>query len=384
MLQIKITDKLIDIIKQERIKKNLSARELSTLLGKSQSYISTLERGKIDYIKSDIFIDIFKTILNCSDEEFQKYMNTLLSNITYKSGNKNSPEQEWIMQFDYVLRKIPINEDIIDDINTKLLKINKDSKDLLRKINQNQYLEDKDKYKDNEFKVIAADDKISIGACKFNMKQDFIDSVLNKEIKTINYINMRGIVYNLFLLEGFKDSEASNLTDAYLREHKFYTLEELVEARKKAQIQDFQNKKEDFYSLENLPDYEIEFEKHLQKIIGHFKFVRDLNISYALSSIKELDHNFDFDPKFMLALFKMPFYKLDKFSFKEKQNFLIKIVKLLLIEVKSHKDKNSNNKDSANKEIDNSTPPVWEHPPTVLILPYLEINLSGFSYVITS
>jgi transcriptional regulator with XRE-family HTH domain len=59
-------------IKQQRIKKNVSARELSEKIGSSNAYVSLIESGKIKNPKEDVIIRIFKE-LDINPEELIRF-----------------------------------------------------------------------------------------------------------------------------------------------------------------------------------------------------------------------------------------------------------------------------------------------------------------------
>jgi transcriptional regulator with XRE-family HTH domain len=343
MSQIKMTEKLCLTIKEERIKNNLSARQLSNKVDRSISYISSLERGKIDNIDEDTFIKIFRTILSeKSEKDFNDYMNNLLADISFELTQNEINDHEWLLQFSLTIRKLPITQDIIDFIESKLDSLNKTPEDLVNKINENTYLPDKDTLEENKLNVFFNNNKVG-WSYKFNLNNTFIEDIINKKITDINYVNMLSIIYNIFLLEEFTTSNAMNEAKKFLKNHKFYTLEEIQSLRAKKLTK---SSDDVFYNIE-LPDYEIEFDDNLEELIKHMNFFKDLNIKYASESLKTLNRNIGFDPKFMLAMFNIPFHLLNNINlsdetgeeqFKIRQKFLTSVSKLLKETIDSNKD----------------------------------------------
>jgi transcriptional regulator with XRE-family HTH domain len=344
MPNIKVTDKLIQIIKEERTKKNFSAKVLSEMVGKSSSYISTLERGKIDFIKDDLFLDIFKKMLNTSDKEFEKYMNDLLADVTMSLTDEEMKKQEWMLQFSLVIRRIPITDDIIDHINEKLIELNKTPIDLTRKINENTYLDNKDDYEPNTLKIFTVGESVGWGY-KYEIKDSLIPDILEKNITSINYIKMLGIIYNLYLFEGFSNVEAIHKSDSFLFEHKFYNLQQISKQRKKKIAKSVMSADEDeFYSLE-MPSYEKDFDEVLSEILSKINFMRDINIEFSLKTLKRFDKNLKFDSKFMFTLLQIPFYGMKDFTFQEKQEVLMKIFDLYKDVLEKKKEELDSKKD---------------------------------------
>jgi transcriptional regulator with XRE-family HTH domain len=325
MPNIKLTAKLIDKIKTERTENKISAKELSESLERSPSYISTLERGKIDFIEPDLLEDIFRKILNTSQEKLEEFMNTLFSEMEVQLTDKEKEDYKNIKTYELIIRKIPITKDIIEDIKSRLDQTEKTTTDLIDIINSNLYLEEKETLNDNELFIYTttSDNGVNVGwSYKFNVNLNYIENILNGTITSVNYITMLGIIYNLLLLEDVDYTIATAQAEIYLKKHKFYTLSEIQSELKKSET-------EPFYDIDSLPDYEKEYNTKFKDLLNHFKFMRTTNIEYSLKAIESLNLNFKFDMKFMFALFNLPFFSLKSLDFKQRQEVLIKINKIL-------------------------------------------------------
>lgn len=346
MSNIKVTEKLAQTIKEERLKKNISARQLSDRLDRSVSYVSSLERCKIDYIDSDLFIKIFKIILNTSEKEFDKYMNDLLADIRIKLDDDELEDQKWILQFNLIIRKIPITTDIVEYIKNKLEELNKTPADLVRKINENTYLDDKESLKENELNIFSNNNNEIGWSYKFKVSDDFITNILERKVTKINYIGMLGIIYNLFIFEDVHEDELFQKSEKFLKEHKFYTLKQIVKSREESLLKKMAAttndlKSEDFnYSINlELPEYEIEFEENLNKLKKVINSLRNKDVEQTLKTLKTLNKNIEFDYKFMLAMLQLPFFALENLDFDEKQKFLLDVAKLLKTTAENNKEK---------------------------------------------
>lgn len=336
MANIKVTEKLASIIKEERLKHDISARQLSDRIGKSVSYVSSLERGKIDYIDEVVFNNIFRVILNTSEKEFNEYMNNLLTDVSIEfSSEKELEKQKWMMQFNLIIRQVPITNDIIEYIDSKLKELNKTSGDLTRKINENAYLEDAE-LKDNELNIFITDDTTG-WSYKFKIEEKFITDILEHKTTKINYIGMMGIIYNLFLFEGYDNNKAITATRDFLKEHLFYTLNQILKSRRKSLLKKIAEtsgdtlKDDEFnYSIDlELPEHEVDFDKNFDQLQKFIWKLRDKDIEYTLKSLKTLNKNMAFDYKFMLALLQLPVFTLANLKIKERQDFLNNVAKLL-------------------------------------------------------
>lgn len=67
--KIEITDKLLHYIQSTRLAKGITAADLSSQIGRTISYVSSLENHRISKIMSQDLIRIFKAINLCSEDE---------------------------------------------------------------------------------------------------------------------------------------------------------------------------------------------------------------------------------------------------------------------------------------------------------------------------
>ncbi|MVX64628.1 hypothetical protein GKZ28_13090 [Clostridium chromiireducens] len=330
MPDITVTPELASIIKRERsnVTPRLSAKDLSTDIGKSETYISTLERGNIKKIDEDTFIQIFKKIKNVSEKEFNKYLENIFKDglATRELTDEEKDNQKWMYQLNYIIRKIPIPQSVVDFINESLNELQKTTIDLTNKINENTYCKNKENYEDNKLYV----SNNGGWSYKFNLSNDIITRILSRETKSINYIKMLGIIYNIFLLKGEDDSTASEYAREFLQKHKFYDLEEITDARQQQKHKESNTTTSDF-SFE-LPKYELEFDDSLNNISKYINRLRDLKIDLAYSVVRTAEDNLTQYNKdgFIDILYTIPFGKLlNDCSKEQKQEFLNRLFDLI-------------------------------------------------------
>lgn len=327
MANITVTPELASIIKRERTNANpkLSAKELSLAIEKSDTYISTLERGNIKKLDSKLFINIFRKIKICSDAEFQNYINTILNDAftSIKYNEKELKKQEWILQLSLVMRKIPISANIITFIKESLAELNLTDIDLIRKTNANTYLPNPEKLEYNTLKI----DDDGLWSYKYKLSDNTINDIVTSKAKTCNFIIMLGIIYNIYLLQGNDNASAQKNANKFLFDNKFYNLNQIYKVRK-AELEKTADK-ENPYSFA-LPEYESEFSKTLANLKQYITQFRDMNVDSALSMITTVENNLKLDAQFMNVIYKIPFYKLFKdFNVQQKQNFLSKLRTLI-------------------------------------------------------
>lgn len=329
MPKIKITSKLAETIKTERENRKISARKLSEILGKSISYISSIETDKIHTIEPSALDDIFHAILEDLDENaYQNYMNNLTADIQIELTEKEKEKETWLTEYDLILRRIPIHDSIIDYINSELTISNKTIDDLLIQLNKNETINED--IESNKLKVFFNDERGSVSwAYKFEVTKETLEKILCKEQKSCNYITMLGIVYSLNIIKGNSFRDSFELAEKSLYEHKIYRVKELRKVKSQSKLSKTNKDTSEFYSY--LSDEDLDLENQKKILDGHFSIFGELDVLYSLKTIKSLNNNLKVDLPFMFALFQMPFHKL-KNTPKEKKQELIKKIRNLIDE----------------------------------------------------
>lgn len=332
MPTINITETLRNIIKDERKKRNISSVRLSELISKGNAYISQIESGKISSIKIDIFYDIFDKLIDLPNDQRNEYIKTnILDRLSIKMSKKELEEQAWYIMFDMKIRKFPINETLRKWIINKRSQLNLTTLELVEYINQNNDLKDreKDKLKPNQLSIKFNDDGTSEASIFFHFEDDFITNIENQSIEIISYIDMQGIIYNLFRIEGVNIADAIERSEILLRQNDFLTISERKQIIRK-NLNQKSLAKEDFnhYDLEPT-EFLKEHGKILDNIISAFQYIRDKNISYSLKQITQLEKNMKSDIGLMYAIFGFPFDKLESLDFETKKKIIFEMKNLI-------------------------------------------------------
>lgn len=318
MPYVEVTESLREVIKTERKRRNLRGDDLSKLIGRSPSYISQLERGNISSLELKIFYKIFKNIITLKGESFIKYLDKVLSSSTIKLSKEEIEKETWYQNFELQLRKFPITQDIIDFINYKLKNLNIDGKFLVNKINENEDLPKEYISEPSNTLNVTVDEDGSINtAIKFNLPENFIDNIINEKVESINAINMEGILYSIFKLEGNSKIDASELAQSKLKDFKIITARERNRLIRQALKN---NKPEEIEKY--VTEAETSFNDILHEIIKHFKFIKTLDLSYGLKVISAFNKNLDLDNMLTCAVIKQDFGKLKILSVEQQREFI--------------------------------------------------------------
>ena len=110
--KIEITEEIRTIIKNKREEKKIPARDLSMkYLGKSQGYISSLENGRVKFLKRNDIIKIFEILYNINEE----LASTKIINIV-NSSKKSDINLSKDVNFEKTLK--PLNDSNIQSYET--------------------------------------------------------------------------------------------------------------------------------------------------------------------------------------------------------------------------------------------------------------------------
>ena len=218
MARYDVTPELASVIKSTRISHNITAKSVAEQIGKSQAYISKLEKGELKTIDQDQLLDIFIFVLG-SEEAFQDFLNNTLasvfSTLTLRHSQKEIDKQIWYRNFDTVLRQIPIPELLVHNINEIMSENNIDIDNLVNKINGNEeikhIIDNYENYPENTWNYLVEDGEIKQIFIRMHIKKTTVSNILSFQYKSSNYVNMLAIVfYSLVMIE---NSQNANISD---------------------------------------------------------------------------------------------------------------------------------------------------------------------------
>lgn len=351
MPNIELTETLRTTIRTLRKEKKKRGDELSRELGKGASYISQIENGKIKEIDFDLLDNILRRITDLRGDDYSKYISNIIDNSISHMTKEELQHEEWMHQFDFEIRKYPIQNSVIDYIKEHLSALNYTPEEFVEIINQNRGLENfpnPEILEPNKIKINIVDhgDGSYHVQCsiKFDLPKTFIKDILSKKITTISYINMEGILYNLFLSESCPEELIHEKCKNFLREHGFLTIKERNQhIRESIKQKSDNNEHFTFYDVQPT-DYDKQYVSIKKDIDNGFDFLRDTNLAYAIKKLNQLSLNMHDDLGFTTAIMSSP---LSKIPTDKKKDFWLKYKNLLNAYIDDiNKDGNSNNNNS--------------------------------------
>lgn len=315
MPNIELTETLRTTIKELRKDQKKRGDELSKEIGKGAAYISQIENGKIKEIDFELLNDIFHRITDLSGEEYDNFLDNLLNSTVSHLTSHELQHEKWMHQFNHEIRKFPITDNLISFISEKLQKLQYTPEEFIDIINQNRTLEDNDLLEVNKLKIGIIDfgnGRFRVqSSIRFDLPSDFISNILSKQMISINYINMQGIIFNLLLSDNFSIEDAHAKTDEILYQNHFYTISEREKLISNTVKQKTDNN-EDFTFYDIQPtDHDKEYAKLKKDICNGLDFLRDKDIIYACDRLKTLSRNMHEDLGFIVAIMSSPLYKID-------------------------------------------------------------------------
>jgi vacuolar-type H+-ATPase subunit F/Vma7 len=332
----KVTPELSILLKELRKLTNVTSKEIADFLNKSTGFVSNLENCKTPTIDSKIVFDILNFLQKRSEDtdntlnvssRIEKFLNEDLKlSFSQSELEKQEKEETFYIQFDKQYRIIRIDSKLIEYLKNEISELGVSAVDVIMELNSNQSIPNE--YKDIEPNVLVVSfptDQVQ-EVIRFDLKEDFLDNILSRNIKRTNYITLQGIVYALNLLKGMSDTEAIEKAGQELYKHKIYTLDErnqIAKAEKTGEIIAGLKNADNVNS--NLPENEIRFYNVLRELVKAFDKLKDSNVDYMLAILTNLINNLRNRKtrNMMLALLTIPLKSVEDIP-EEKQREIYK------------------------------------------------------------
>lgn len=333
MAKIEVTPELASTIKSVRIQNNVNAKSVADFIGKSQSYISKLEKAEIKTIEENELTTIFKFVyqgIENGQESMDSILKKIYGTIELQFTEDEIATQLWWDNYDTVYRWIPVPPDLVDDVVARMKKMNLSSADLCKRINSNEGLSQDIKYSErysyNRWYAFIENKKMKYTFIKLRFNQEDIDNVLKKIKKSVNYITMLAISYYLLKIEKYGQitaiSEEENIdlyTSVlnYLSSFKFFSIEERNRLDKLAKTEEEKERLISSFDKEN--------QDLVNKILTRYNFFSELDLESCNKVFRTYIKNLEWDIAFMMALSGIKFNELSDLSFTNKKNMLNEI-----------------------------------------------------------
>ena len=333
MAKFVVTPELASTLKAIRVQNNVTAKSVAGYIGKSQSYMSKLEKGEIKNIDEDELTRLFKFIYKDNingQESMETILENIYSTIEMRYTDEEINKQTWWDTYDTVRRNIPIPSILVDDIVNRMKSIGLSVDILCDRINANEGISPQvsniDQFPFNEWKAFVTNHKVDFYFIKMKVEKDVIGKILSKEIDGTNYVTMLAIAYYLHKIEKFKEqviiSEEDNnnlniLARDYLNSFQFYSISEKYKLSRLAKSDE---EREGLLSTFDRENFEL-----VNNILVKFKIFSDLDIRRSNKCFTIFCDNLDWDLPFIMAVLNIRFSELEDVSYSNKKKMLNEI-----------------------------------------------------------
>lgn len=328
-----VTPELAATLKTVRTQKGIQAKDLAKHIERSNAYITKLEKAELKYIDNDLLDKIFAYLLgdDLDNDTIAKKIHEIQNPQT--SNEEALEKQMWFLNFDTVLRRIPIPEKLISFIVEKINSNHIDRNILLNRINANEALTD-DQINDENiefnrwFSFNLGD--LKTNRIKIKLSEQRFNAILDKEDLFSPYIFVFCILLYVLKIEKYgnrtkitfdENTELMDLTTQLLNEYRFYSLIEknklIASAENQEQINEIWN------------SFDTENQEIISDILTGFQYASELDIANTNPRLKGFSENMHWDLWFMLKLVSFNFASLDDLSTTIKKELLTEIEELI-------------------------------------------------------
>lgn len=328
MIRYEVTPQLAGTIKTLRQNRNITAKFIADSIGKSQSYISRLEKGGIKTITDEELKLIFRLLF----PEQKEIPNEDILELVLKTGESkylesqnNFDDEVWFYNFDTVERWIPIPPEIIDDIIARMNGISLSIVDLVNRINSNEDIREEKivdpALMDGYWHNIAKPNEKPLLVIFMKIEETTVQKILAKDQRSANYVTILALVYYLIKFEKelstVKDESAWKAAIDYLNQHKFYSISEKSKLLKNI---------EDESQYETLlTTFEKDNRQYIEHILEIFRSMSTYDLESVNKNLSAFSKNLDWDCGFMMNVISIPFSDFSNMSFTLKKQLLNEI-----------------------------------------------------------
>lgn len=335
--KIRLSDSLGLQLKEFRMQHQVKAKDIADFIGKSPAYVSKLEKGQIKQISKKELVKITNFITS-SDDGYYLFCEKIASIANPKEFERDT----LLLNFDLIERKLPISNEVINELRERMEVLNISSQDLAKHINLNEDL-------GSDFLL---EHKIDINAIEKNIwipyqEADFtetsrnfilleynperIEKFINGKIQKCEYMFPFAMLYHLLktsykikgkILDENLIKSCQEEAEQILLKHKFYSLS--VQSRFGAQS----NTKEEYKKL--LSNFDVDNMEYISQILNGIHFLSSYDVEYTNKKLKAIVDNFkECDPSFSLAFMATPLLGIKKLQTSFKKEFLNEVLKLV-------------------------------------------------------
>ena len=329
MAKFEVTPELANMIKSSRVQNAISAKAVAEHIGKSQSYLSRLESANIKTIEEEALTSIFRFIYqkNGDSLSLDSILEKIYSSIEVQFTDEEINQQLWWDNYDTVLRRIPVPNELVDHILDMINQNNIDISELCRRINANEAIypriKNEDSFPFNEWCAYVKNHKKEWFFIKLKISEDYIRKVLDRKETSTNYMTMKAILFYLNKMIKYGDrievgedaSEALNTAARdCLNEYRFYSIAEKNRLKKAATSAEDEERLVSSFDREN--------RQLINRVLKTYKLYTDMDIELSNRMLTRYIENLEWDMGFMMAVLGISFNELKDSSFSVKKKLL--------------------------------------------------------------
>jgi len=326
-----VTPELSETLRSIRLQNKVQAKNLAAHIEKSAAFISKLENGNIQTIDTDELYKILQYITN--EDNSTELADQIYKSLKFKYSAKEIEEQLWFINYETVECLLPLPVELIDNLNTRIERLDISRQYLNSRINANESLS-QEELDDNSivfnqwyhWKHRAT----NVQSIKIYLSEKRLSAILDKKYDVAPYVFIFVIMFYLLKIEQYgnvvsiSDEENKLLmkkTTEELGSYKFWSISE-----KNLLLSEKETKEEVHDLLSSFDNENIDI---ISDILSAFKFASDRNIKSTNEQLQRFERNMRWDLGFMLRVISLDFSNLEKTSFSNKKNLLAEIEALI-------------------------------------------------------
>lgn len=325
-----VTPELAETLRAIRLKNNISAKSLASHINKSPAYITKLEKCGLKSIDNKLIDEILKFIIS-DDLEGEKIAEEIYSSLKLRYNKREIAEQLWFLNYDTVLRMIPVPSKLIDFFYDKIKGNKIEIPYLLSRINSNEALSEEEiKDESIEFNNWYSFKNDGVQSIKIKLDFNQVNEILNKTVTVAPYVVIFCILFYILKIEKFGDTvkisgkvnqDLMDETTNILNKFKFYSLVEknniIANAETEEQLKEL------------LSSFDYENQEILSKILSEFKFASEVAVDITNKRLNEFESNLRWDIWFMLRIVSLDYKGLSETSTTLKKDFINEVDELI-------------------------------------------------------
>lgn len=336
LTKIRLSESVGLQLKEFRMQYKVKAKDIADYIGKSPAYISKLEKGQIQQISKKELVKLTNYIADSEDGYY-----IFCEKIASMAQPKELEQETFLLNFDLMERKVPINDEVVEEIKERMESCRVTVEDLIAYINQNEDLgpdflkEHKINPRNIEKNVWYPYQEADITERSRNFiileyKKEKLEKLLNREIQKCEYMFPYAVIHHLLkiyykekgkTLDDNLITKCQDETEQILLKYKCYSLS--VQARFSAQS----STEEEYKKL--LSSFDIDNMEYVSQIMRHIHFLSSYDVEYINKKLKIIVDNFNSDASFTLAFMATSLLNIKELQTSLKKEFLKDVMKLV-------------------------------------------------------